>query len=643
MMVVLTNLKPNLKKSLHGFIYVLIGTILLTSFTNASAQSALVGPTDPQEMNAFFDGAVTTAMAENHIPGAVVVVVKDGQVFFSKGYGFANVETKTKVDPETTLFRPGSVSKLFTWTAVMQLVEQGKLSLDEDINTYLDFKIPNTFSEPITLKNLMTHTPGFEDRGEGLFRLNVEEMTSLEDYLKKNIPARVFPPGEIGAYSNYGTALAGYIVQRISGLDFNQYVQENIFDPLGMVHATFQQPLPALIAKDMAGGYNYLNGDYVEGSFEFVVGSPAGGLSASGLDMARFMIAHLQNGVVEEKRILKDETALQMHSPLYSPDARLDGMAHGFFYNVINGQKVISHGGDTMLFHSYLGLLPEENLGIFISTNGAVGNKLVSSVGEAFFDHYYPFEEPQLFPAIDFVDRKSIYAGSYLLSRSNFTTIEKLITRLNPITASVITDNQIALSYGGETDLYVETEPGLLVDKFDSSNRLVLKQNEGKVYLVTGAPFVFIKATWLDSLGLHAFILMGGILLFLLTTIAWFISFIKGLKSHDPRKLAGRVGRFFAALFGISLFIFLIGFGSIFADINPAFGVPNIYFSNPPILNSLMQIPKVLAVLTMVMVIFCVLAWIYKYWSKKARIYYHLLTVVALAVVGSMIYWNMLF
>jgi len=643
MIFVLKNFKPNLKKCLHGFIFVVIGAILLTSFTSASAQVNVGGPTDPQEMEAFFDGAITTSMAENHVPGAVVVVVKDGQVFFTKGYGFANVDSKIKVDPETTLFRPGSVSKLFTWTAVMQLVEQGKLSLDEDINTYLDFKIPNTFPEPITLKNLMTHTPGFEDRGEGLFKLDVEDMTSLENYLKNDIPARVFPPGEIGAYSNYGTALAGYIVQRVSGMDFNQYVQENIFDPLGMVNATFQQPLPASLAQNMAGGYNYLNGDFVAGSFELVVGSPAGALSASGLDMARFMIAHLQNGVYEGNRILKEETALQMHSPLYSPNARLDGMAHGFFYNVINGQKVISHGGDTILFHSYLGLLPEENLGIFISTNGVVGNKLVSSVGEAFFDHYYPVDEPQLYPAIDFVDRKGIYAGSYLLSRSNFTTIEKLITRLNPITASVISDNQIALTYGGETDVYVETEPGLLVDKFDSSNRIVLKQNDGKVYLVTSAPFVFIKAVWFDSLGLHALILIGGTLIFLLTIVAWFNSFIKGLKTHESRKLAGRVGRFFAALFGISLFVFLIGFVSIFAYINPAFGVPNIYFSNPPVLNSLMQLPKVLAVLAMVMVIFCVLAWIYKYWSKKARIYYHLLTVVALAVVWSMIYWNMLF
>ena len=642
-MVIKSTVKSNLKNCLHGFIYILIGTLLLTSFANVSAQSVLDGPTDPQEMTAFFDGAVTTSMAENHIPGAVVVVVKDGQVFFSKGYGFANVQPKIKVDPASTLFRPGSVSKLFTWTAVMQLVEQGKLSLDEDINTYLDFKIPNTFTEPITLKNLMTHTPGFEDRGQGLFKLNVEEMISLEDYLKNNIPARVFPPGEIGAYSNYGTALAGYIVQRISGLDFNQYVQENIFDPLGMVHSTFQQPLPTSIAQDMAGGFRYLNGDFVAGSFEFVVGSPAGGLSASGLDMARFMIAHLQNGAYDGNRILKEETALQMHSPLYSPDARLDGMAHGFFYNVINGQKVISHGGDTMLFHSYLGLLPEKNVGIFISTNGTTGNKLVSSVGEAFFDHYYPVEEPQLFPAIDFVDRKNIYAGSYFLSRSNFTTIEKLVTRLNPITASVVSDRQIALSVAGDTDIFVETEPGLLVDKFDSSNRMVLKQNEGKVYLVTGAPFVFIKGTWLDSIGLHAFIFIGGILLFLITIIAWFISFIKGLKTHDSRKLAGRVGRLIAALFGISLFAFLIAFASIFMDINPAFGVPNIYFSNPPILDSLMQVPKVLAVLAMVMVIFCVLAWIYKYWSKKARIYYHLLTVLALAVVGSMIYWNMLF
>ncbi|NTW44764.1 MAG: serine hydrolase, partial [Anaerolineaceae bacterium] len=538
--------KYRIKNWTKIFACLIIGLFLLNSQHVVLAQESTTGPGDEEELSAFFDGAMDTSMHENHVPGAVLVVVKNGEILFSKGYGYADVDLKIPVDPETTLFRPGSVSKLFTWTAVMQLVEQGKLSLDEDINTYLDFKIPNTFPNPITLTNLMTHTPGFEDRGEGLFKLNSEEVMSLEDYLKTSLPVRVFPPGEIGAYSNYGTALAGYIVERVSKMDFETYVQINIFDPLGMKRATFQQPLSPAFEKNMSGGFNYVNGGYVKGDFEYVVGTPAGALSASGLDMAKFMIAHLQNGTYDGKRILKEETALQMHSQLYSPDARLDGMAYGFFYNVINDQKVLSHGGDTLLFHSYLGLLPDQNLGIFISTNAVNGNKVVSNVMNSFFDHYYPQKEQALTSVSDFDQRASTYAGSYILSRSNFSTMEKLITRLNPIMVLVNDENQVLFSYAGETDRFVETEPGLLVDSEDPANRMVLKEVRGKSHLFTGSPFVFIKSAWFDSLGLHALIFIGSSLLFLITLIVWSFSLIQGIKQKEKLKLPAIIGRFMA-------------------------------------------------------------------------------------------------
>ncbi len=623
-------------------IFLMVGICLLGTQHVVFAQSVSVGPVNENELSAFFDGAMKTSMSENHVPGAVVVVVKDGKVLFSKGYGYADVDLLTPVDPETTLFRPGSVSKLFTWTAVMQLVEQGKLSLDEDINTYLDFKIPNTFPAPITLKHLLTHTPGFEDRGEDLFKLSSEEMSSLEVYLKKNLPERVFPAGEIGAYSNYGTALAGYIVQRVSGMDFESYIQTKLFDPLEMKYASFKQPLPSELDQEMSGGYNYVNGGYLQGGFEYVVGTPAGGLSASGLDMAKFMIAHLQNGLFGDVRILKEETALQMHSPLYSPDSRLDGMAHGFFYNVINGQKVISHGGDTMLFHSYLGLLPDQKVGIFISTNAVNGNKVVSSVINAFFDHYYPQVETVLSPTPDFKERAATYMGSYILSRSNFSTMEKLITRLNPITVSIDEKNHVLLTYAGETDQFVETEPGLLVDQADPASRMVLKEIKGKTYLFTGIPFVFIKAPWYDSLELHAVIFIGGAFLFLLSMTSWMIALVNGIKRKEKMKLAGGIGRFVASLFGVGLLIFLIGFISMFLDMNPAFGVPNIFFRNPAGLETLLQIPKILAVLAVVMLIFSVISWIYKYWSMKSRVYYHILTVFALSAIWALLYWNLL-
>lgn len=617
--------------------------ITIMAFTTPAAAQASQGPDDPGEVEAFFDGAVGALMSTNHVPGAVVVVVKDGAVFFAKGYGYADVETLKPVDPETTLFRPGSVSKLFTWTAVMQLVEQEELDLDTDINTYIDFEIPDTFEQPITLRHLLTHTPGFEDRGDNLFKLTPEETSSLGDYLKANLPARVFPPGQVGSYSNYGTALAGYIVERTSGQAFTDYIKQHIFDSLGMEHATFVQPLPDHLAGDMSGGYNYYNGGYIEGSFEYVNGLPAGSLSASGLDMARFMIAHLQNGQFEDNRILSEATARRMHSPLYTPDPRLPGMAYGFFQENVNEQYVISHGGDTILFHSTMQLLPQENLGIFISTNGAGGVNLVEPVIDAFYDHYYPQEAISLTPDRDFASRSAIYSGSYMLSRSNFTTFEKLFSRMNPITITIDEQQNVLLSYGGSVNQFVETEPGLLVNRSDPDFRLVLIQREGQTILETGAPFVFIKTAWYDSISLHALIFLGSGFLFLATMITWAVSLTGSLKRREKQSpLASWLPRLAAVLFGLVLLVLMFGMAGTFLDINPAFGVPGIYFGIPESLSVLLVMPVVLGILALVMVIFSILSWTMKYWSAGGRIFYSLLTVLALAVVWGLIYWNLL-
>src|SRR6185436_7595239 len=206
------------------------------------------------DVETFLDGLVPLQLAQDDIAGATIAIVKDGKVLFSKGYGYADIEKKKPVSAEETLFRPGSVSKLFTWTAVMQLFEQGKLDLDRDVNSYIDFKIPDAFGQPISVKNLLEHTPGFEEQIKDLIRTD-PEIPNLGEYLKTHIPGRIYPPGTVPAYSNYGAALAGYIVERVSGIPFDQYIEENIFKPLGMTHSTFRQPLPSELSPNMSNGY----------------------------------------------------------------------------------------------------------------------------------------------------------------------------------------------------------------------------------------------------------------------------------------------------------------------------------------------------------------------------------------------------
>ena len=344
------------------------------------------------DADAWLDGKMPYALATGDIPGAVVVIVKDGHILTERGYGFADLKTHRKVDPETTLFRPGSVTKTFTWTAVMQLVQAGKINLDQDINTYLDFKIAPAFGRPITMRNLMTHTSGFAEIAKRAFVANPDHLLSLGAYLKAWTPNRIFPPGQVPAYSNYGATLAGYIVERVSGEPFDQYVQHHIFDPLGMTRSSFAQPLPANLRPDMATAY--VRGSEPPRGFEFINVGPAGSLTTTAGDMSRFMIAHLSHGRYGSAVILDPATEAMMQAPELNLNPPLNGMALGFYHEDRNGHVIVGHAGDTEFHHSDLHLLPNDGVGVFISMNsrgkdGAAG-PIRTALLRDFMDRYYP-------------------------------------------------------------------------------------------------------------------------------------------------------------------------------------------------------------------------------------------------------------
>ena len=362
------------------------------SLPGAQAGKALTA----EDVNAWLDGYMPFALHSGDIAGAVVVVVKDGQVLSARGFGYADIAKRTPVDPYRTLFRPGSVSKLITWTAVMQQVEAGKLDLDVDVNRYLDFKIPPYQGQPITLRQIMTHTAGFEEVAKNGFRAG-KELEPLGSYLKDWTPQRIFAPGTTPAYSNWATCLAGYIVERVSGQSFNDYVESRIFRPLGMRYSTFRQPLPAAIAPYMATGYPQASAKAK--GFEWVQVGPAGSMSASGVDMARFMIAHLQNG----RGILRPETAAMMHDSLLdrvNPKSLippLNRMELGFFEMNANGHEVIGHLGDVENMHTSLALFTKEGVGLYLSVNsagkGGAAHPLRVSLLQDFADRYFPSTE----------------------------------------------------------------------------------------------------------------------------------------------------------------------------------------------------------------------------------------------------------
>ncbi len=374
-----------------------------TSPAASSTTAMAPGDTGPHaftrdDVATFFDGMMPYAIDRGNIAGATIAVVADGKLLFAKGYGFSDVKTRALVLPDRTLFRVGSISKLFTWTAVMQLVQAGKINLDRNVNDYIDFRIPDKFGQPITMRDLMTHTAGFEDTISQSFLQKPGQLIPLRDYLVNHIPTRIFPPGKVVAYSNYGATLAAYIVQRLSGEPFEQYVANHIYQPLGMQHSTFVQPLPPALAPDMSQGYAQAS-DGKSKPFEIVEIAPAGSVSATAADMARFMIAQLGDGSDGGTPILDAQTLALMHSPQSRMAPGMNGFDLGFYQENRNGLRIIGHAGDTNWFHSDLHLLLDRNVGIFMSFNSAgsdgASDSARTAVFRAFLDRYFPHSAPR--------------------------------------------------------------------------------------------------------------------------------------------------------------------------------------------------------------------------------------------------------
>jgi CubicO group peptidase (beta-lactamase class C family) len=624
----------------------------LTPKPGVAPQPGPLPSTGPHELTAadleaFLDGVMPLQLRREDIAGATISVVKDGKVLFEKGYGFADIEKRVPVSADNTLFRPGSISKLFTWTGIMQQVEQGKLDLDRDVNDYLDFKIPPAFGKPITLRNIMTHTPGFEETVQELFVGDEKHLTPLGDYLKAHLPERIYPPGTTPAYSNYATAMAGYILQRVSGEKFDDYIENHIFKPLGMNSCTFRQPLPDALKSRMSNGYELAS--QPAHHFEFVNTEPAGSSSVTAADMTHFMIAHLQNGTYEGAQILRPETAQLMHSRQFANMPEMNAMALGFYEETRNGHRIIGHGGDTQYFHSDLHLVPDVGLGFFISYNSA-GKGEVSArtaVWEKFLDRYFPYEPPAPGSIASAAADASAVSGRYIVSRRPDTTVMKVFNVVGQTKVSPNDDGTVSVSdlkdLNGEPKKFKAVGPMLFREAYGQDQIGFKKDDSGRWVLVIDYPFmVFQKSPWNLNSALNLPIIVGSMVIMALAVLLWPVAaltrhhYAQKLNWHaQDRKL--RVIVRVACALGL---IFLGGFALFFSMAEKDIAIIS------PAYNPLLRFLQLLGWLTCIGAVIAIIN-AARSWKEKGRWMGSKLveTAICLALLGFVWFvytWNML-
>lgn len=584
-------------------------------------------------------------MQENDIAGATVGIVKDGEPVFLKGYGYADLERDKKVNPDSTLFRIGSISKMFVWTAVMQLAEQGKLDLDEDIDKYIeDFQIPDTYEKPITLNHLMTHTAGFEEYLIGLFARDTTRLRPLGEILSDEMPARVRPPAEYSSYSNHGTGMAAYIVEEVSGQSFEEYVEEHILSPLNMNRTTFRQPVPDHLDEHLSNGYSFEGGEFRKKDFEYVPLGPVGAASATAADMTNFMQAHLQYGQLDDSTILDSTTAREMQRPAFRHHPKVNPMRHGFIDMSQNGVEIIGHGGDTFWFHSSMALFPEHDLGFFISFNSAGGGGTYGDVLSDFVDHYFPEEDLTADTLQISKEELNRFAGNYRANRYPHERFTYVMALLGSRSLNMTDEGTLKTMDGGEANFWFPVD-SLTFRNTENSNVIAFEENEnGKITHMfrSDLPIMaFEKVSFISSQKLHFTLigLAGGA--FLLTLIYWPLAFgirrkyRPGMATKSPISFSKKATAWCNALLIISFFVWI-------SVLMSSGGVEVIGYGITASLKAAFALPLFSLVLTVAMGYYTFKLWQQKESGIWSRVWYSLLFVFSVTMLWQLNYWNML-
>jgi len=640
-----------------GLLFFMLSPVSIIS--SLATNNDLAVPTlkigDASELEAFLDTLIQTKMEQLHIPGVQFALVKNGEIFLAKGYGYANLENKIPVHPDRTLFRICSIAKVVTGTAVMQLVEQGKIDLDKDINEYITlFKIQNPFPQPVTMRHLLTHTAGFDDVYMNKVGRTPEVQLPLGEFLANHLPPVITPPGEVSTYSNLGNALAGYLVELISGQDFAEYAAEYIFKPLEMRHSSFR--LPDSLAPDLVTGYYYKNEDYMPIAFDYLNDYPAGQMVSTATDMTKFLIAHLQKGKYKDQRILEESTIQKMHSVQFKHHQKLEG-ASAFTFGIgsIRGQKLLAHDGGYVDASTRLWLLPESNIGIYMACN-TMNSQLNNDVTNSLMERFFPAVEKdtamtyplQYLPTYD----PDVYrfVGTYRFTRYTHGSLTKtgiLFGMIAPEFSLWKNDGEKIMmnDLQGNPRRMIQIEP-LLFQSVDDDYYCAFRQdvNGNITHLFTNGTAAFEKVPWFYTIEFQRIFFFTSFTILFMTALVIAVQFIVHKKKRKKvnRSLIEKRLRSFAWLSSFILLFYLLTFGIVLLSIPQHEAMIGFGYGLPKIIYVAQVIPFIGIIFLLVTLFFLIKSWFKNDSTILKRILFSIVTLAAFGFVWFLNYWNLL-
>lgn len=594
---------------------------------------------DPS-LRAWLDGLAAGFMATEQVPGAIAALVMGDEVIL-RGYGSSDLEAGTPASPNDTRFEIGSITKLFTWTAVLMLVDEGRLDLHADVDGYLNnVDVPGT--EPLTLAHLMSHRPGYEE-SYAIFDPDIGALARPQA-LAASAPAQVFPRGAATSYSNWGVALAGQIVEEVSGQPWAEFVRTRILDPLGMADTTTTESARRTNQPPLSRSYR-MHGGIAHPAFRIDIGSfgPAGSIASTAADIARFMRFMMGDGSLDGVRLLQPETMARMRTRLHDDRPQAADMAHGLQSRPLFGTTVYGHGGGLNEFLSNLVFIPEIGAGVFISQNGGTGASL-------------PFLAPDMIlsalaaeaglaaaapePVPGAAARAAEAAGRYLNNRRAFSGPAQILAALSPLTVTALPDGA----------LLVPTATLQAISRFEPVAPDLWQDPLGdRLWLIRDAQGRVVRLA--DGTGAHTHEKVRGlddpVWLSAAFGLAAFLSLTTLLGLLWRRGLRGgaRMGTWAAgaAVTGAASVWLMAAAGIVTALTAAQLGSEFLFDQPQPTLTAFLILGDVVAVLAAIVLVSLVIVWWAEGWSLGRRLHHSAFALALAGLAMLMVRWGLAF